>query len=847
MGVVHLIVHVLPIVSAGTVGFPVLLDGYNPTYVPRKTISGATVEILYRVNVTPEGLRQNGTHAFIPLRKMIQASYARDMPPLNSYEAGISKWMFFKNPVSLFGNRVVAGLAEKMHTFSYNGSFRTDGLDKASVEISARSANVAAMAKAKSLTRNTLVAAFALLSRLGTQLVNAGHDHNHMDDLVRFARSWDGAAGIHRTEPKAIGLRAKMMGLKSWLNKADYGPLKSDNNCLHFEDTPGLELLDDWLVLPLNRNIVSHRGHTSFAPSRRVGIMAGVSSLRYIQDDDVLEIHVHGSSLFHIDFASAPEVPPTFFVGPVDGRDWPVSDEGRADPATPSLQAFEAYQKINQLPLDYEALFLPPDEICSESMADELSTHFADFDMANIIKGHVSAEDGKKIAITLARAVSCGTDYLKSAVSTWSHGFDLLECLVWGHYIFETPTSETMALIHVKGWNAIRTEYAGEEDGGIKSPLDYFDTEDLFRFLGFLSWITCITVGFASEFTLGPLLVRMGASLEFWKYAQLFFPLLATVTLQLAAQRNPLCMLTLVLGLWKFGFPETFYYVRRGFKRKQGYLIACIDSLDGWGLVFHHSAAAMGIAQLNAGTVALDRHICAASFPLIVQHWFALLRYKSVAAYTIMVLIVEAWFEWEVISNFKYLDEKWEIGATTVVMLTAHWMVILSSLLRLILKLCTTKEVEQSGSTAVTRNTIQLMEGEIGGPGDFEELMGVPSQTGVNQKIAMPSPRTEILQLMSSMGYVMSYSSDSGVDPYKSAQQQAFAKHDLESSGSVVLGTLPTQYSSPAAPQNICSSSPTIPNAECHTPRGPDLDGPHSPCGDAKMTVLDQSVEVILV
>jgi hypothetical protein len=266
---------------------------------------------------------------------------------------------------------------------------------------------------------------------------------------------------------------------------------------------------------------------------------------------------------------------------------------------------------------------------------------------------------------------------------------------------------------------------------GLMSPLDHLSDEGFAECLSILTWITVIVVGFATELTMGPVLIRRkGISLQYWKYAQLLFPLLATVSLQAAARRDPICLITLALGLWKFGFPETSFYLTKSFDRKEGWTIAVCDFLDGVGVVMHHSSASLIIAQLCYGRFMLSRHISAAIFPLIVQHWFALTRYRSSLAYTLLTLASEVWFQWEVYSNFEYLTARTALAGATLGMISAHWMYIVSACVRLVLR-------QQSNNPQSNRPIIQIENSAE--PADFGPkgtIGGMVSVLGPNWVVA---------------------------------------------------------------------------------------------------------------
>jgi hypothetical protein len=187
----------------------------------------------------------------------------------------------------------------------------------------------------------------------------------------------------------------------------------------------------------------------------------------------------------------------------------------------------------------------------------------------------------------------------------------------------------------------------------------------------------------------GTLFLQYGASDKLnhaWRVAQFLFPLLAVVTLQAAAEHNPFCLVTLVLGLWKFGFPETMFLLTSVFNGEHGALAIVADLCEGLGTLFHHSSAALIICIVQNGVAPLSRDLEVCIYPLIVQHWFAMLRYLSPTAYLVIEITFELWFEVEVFANFgSFASGGVRVGAAG--MLFAHWLYLLGAVFKCLYKL----------------------------------------------------------------------------------------------------------------------------------------------------------------
>lgn len=223
-----------------------------------------------------------------------------------------------------------------------------------------------------------------------------------------------------------------------------------------------------------------------------------------------------------------------------------------------------------------------------------------------------------------------------------------------------------------------------------RSSTTYYVTDREFqKFVGAVTWVTVVLVGFGTEMTLGRYLTsvmkpkRLQVS---WVYAQFLFPLLAIVSLLAAARRSVFCLPFLVVGLWKFGFPETSMYL--SLSRKHGYLRSADGAshlLNGVGTVLHHSSAAFLICFMCVGVIPPERAVLTVILPMIAQHWGVLIKYWSFHAYSVVMLMAEVLYEWETFASF---EELYSLDVTVrhvaATMLLAHWAYMGAALLQFV-------------------------------------------------------------------------------------------------------------------------------------------------------------------
>jgi len=115
------------------------------------------------------------------------------------------------------------------------------------------------------------------------------------------------------------------------------------------------------------------------------------------------------------------------------------------------------------------------------------------------------------------------------------------------------------------------------------------------------------------------------------------------------------------------------------------FLVRLAAFLSGVGTVLHHSASALYVATVVTGLLPTNRFVLQVTLPLLMQHWFVLLKYNYNLAYVVVETILEVWFEWTTFTLIEFLHKShWTGGLMATVMIFAHWLYFLSGLLGLI-------------------------------------------------------------------------------------------------------------------------------------------------------------------
>jgi len=219
-------------------------------------------------------------------------------------------------------------------------------------------------------------------------------------------------------------------------------------------------------------------------------------------------------------------------------------------------------------------------------------------------------------------------------------------------------------------------------------PLYTWTDRKFISYVTMVLWVTMVLSGIGTEVLVWLMFVRGEWDEDrenLWRLAQFFFPLLTATTVGLANTHNYLALPLLVVTMWKFGFPETVLKLHTALYDKDSTsLVRVVNLFSGVGTVIHHSAAALYVATVITGLLPPNRFVLQVTVPLMMQHWFILLRYNYNLVYVVLVTIVEVWFEWTALTLISYFQKvHWAGGLIGCGMLLAHWLYYIAGALSL--------------------------------------------------------------------------------------------------------------------------------------------------------------------
>lgn len=233
------------------------------------------------------------------------------------------------------------------------------------------------------------------------------------------------------------------------------------------------------------------------------------------------------------------------------------------------------------------------------------------------------------------------------------------------------------------------------------SPTSGLSQRTFQEFLVIIWTYITITAGLGTEVLVGTFILRhVPPGWEetvdhLWYMAQFLFPLMMLLSIQLASHQSILALPPLIIGLWKFVFPETFSLLAMATTKKPFRLSWWCDVLNALGTFSHHSSASLFICTIIAGLTPMTREVAAGVMPTVVQHLVVPMKYKCLPLYACLQIVIEAWFEWEVFSCFEklygnhgmprsahmpYADMDPLTGRAVTGMLVAHWFYWIAAL-----------------------------------------------------------------------------------------------------------------------------------------------------------------------
>lgn len=222
------------------------------------------------------------------------------------------------------------------------------------------------------------------------------------------------------------------------------------------------------------------------------------------------------------------------------------------------------------------------------------------------------------------------------------------------------------------------------------APTDQLNNDQFELFLGFVLYATVVFTGLGMEYLTWRMFLNGDWDEEKekrWKIAQFSFSLLVATSIGLATIGNYFAMPLLVVAMWKLGFPETILFIYSAlYEKENSFSERIIDFIRGVGTIVHHSSSALYVTMMLVHVLPPTPEILATLPPLLMQHWFVLLKYNHKSCYSVVETILEVWFEWTCFSVLEVVHEiHWIAGVILFSQLFAHWCYFGAGILSLVI------------------------------------------------------------------------------------------------------------------------------------------------------------------
>mmetsp|Transcript_14566 Transcript_14566/g.24167 ORF Transcript_14566/g.24167 Transcript_14566/m.24167 type:complete len:562 (-) Transcript_14566:183-1868(-) len=453
-------------------GYPIWFHGESEAqWIPRIVMDeGPVMEQVWHWDLSNQpdetAFEVTETHVSIPLNAHTIAAYSRTYHNFHEHETGIVTAVFLSNSISVVTPNAVAGMMEKYHTLTYNGTMSTVRADRIREEVAARSEHTKNRAEKVSVQHARGLSMGISIPGVIAEQIEAGQDDMHLDQIRNYIKDLlaDGSSlenlestgwDQHSEEAKQTLLDAKTLS-----------SMKSENHCKHFEEGAGIEVTDTHIVIPLNSAFATLSGEMQFSPTYYLGLNAGVNIAKYDASTNTLEFYYQASQQFrdYSDPKVAPEdlpFPSGIWVSPVNASTPAPSVDGRSDKLyrTSANRGWLPQFLVNSYlsePVDYSIYDKDMSEACPQDLQEELEPVWLEAKLeeegesGNLMAGLANMKHLLHVSVIGA---PCGSNYMKSDFGPGTVGFELNEFSVWSHMILEVEQEHTEYIATSQFWN----------------------------------------------------------------------------------------------------------------------------------------------------------------------------------------------------------------------------------------------------------------------------------------------------------------------------------------------------------------------------------------------------------
>jgi len=201
-------------------------------------------------------------------------------------------------------------------------------------------------------------------------------------------------------------------------------------------------------------------------------------------------------------------------------------------------------------------------------------------------------------------------------------------------------------------------------------------------FITLSTWLIAMFTGLSLELFLGTHIVQYFETHEtmhwFWVYANCLFPIMVLCGF---LSQSFFGLPLMVLGMFKFGFPEINAYLHRASTHQMFSIHWWSDSLNGCGSLFHHGSSILVLAGLINELFTLETYVVVILLITLFQHMVVVLKYLRRKTYIVLVLLLELCFQYEILSVLHLTAKDTVFQMACTVLWESHCLYVTAGIL----------------------------------------------------------------------------------------------------------------------------------------------------------------------
>jgi len=414
-------------------------------------------------------IKINGKTAKLNMHEMMTGTFARDShgeaaveaDPLQTPESiksfGVEKGFAFVSPQSMVSTKVKLAFAEKTHTLWVpdEAKMMRNSEIVATKKYNSQTKKQRQQAVEDSPARNAALSSLSMPT--GTQVLMAGKDWDHIDDLRNYTKK---NRAPRQQDMQDMDKMRQILKERQQKYTAKV-PLSETIGCLHFEGAELMTFEENQVTVPLDTNIVAWRGQLGSIPNKWYSMASGIAIFHFNKEEDTFEIYFRFSTSVDIvdqSTAKKEKYIAAFIEGPVNGeKKYKVGKDGRHGSFSIPFLGAHYLREVMSYQEDYSFLHSKREDVgCDDKVLNSLLAgvdKFQDgFSMNSNGQTQVKLSAGWQA--TMNDEVKCAVEYLKPVNDSAVVAYGRLLAVGLVHVLIEMPGKVMVAAFsNSEQWN----------------------------------------------------------------------------------------------------------------------------------------------------------------------------------------------------------------------------------------------------------------------------------------------------------------------------------------------------------------------------------------------------------